>query len=198
MARPEVYVSVDIEADGPIPGEYSMLSLGAAAFLHGSVEPVSTFEVNLRRILGAQEHPDTMRWWSQFPEAWQYARRNPVSPGEAMCRLVDWANQLPGNPVLVVYPSWDAMWVDYYLGRFLAGKKSPFGIGALDMKSYIMAALGNDSFKGTAKRTFPKEWFEGTPEHTHKAVEDAVEQGMIFMRVLDTVLSRDPKVASRA
>ncbi|MGI0072274.1 MAG: hypothetical protein ACREA3_00470 [Nitrosotalea sp.] len=29
MKRKEIYISVDIEASGPIPGEYSMLSLGA-------------------------------------------------------------------------------------------------------------------------------------------------------------------------
>src|SRR5947208_2469107 len=28
--RPDVYFSVDIEADGPIPGPYSMLSVGVA------------------------------------------------------------------------------------------------------------------------------------------------------------------------
>lgn len=27
---PEFYVAVDVEADGPIPGRYSMLSLGMA------------------------------------------------------------------------------------------------------------------------------------------------------------------------
>ena len=29
---PEIYLSVDVEADGPIPGPYSMLSFGIAAF----------------------------------------------------------------------------------------------------------------------------------------------------------------------
>lgn len=28
----EIYISTDIEADGPIPGEYSMLSIGSVAF----------------------------------------------------------------------------------------------------------------------------------------------------------------------
>ena len=32
LSGEECYVSIDIEADGPIPGTYSMLSLGAAAF----------------------------------------------------------------------------------------------------------------------------------------------------------------------
>ena len=29
---PEIYVSIDIESDGPVPGLNSMLSLGAVAF----------------------------------------------------------------------------------------------------------------------------------------------------------------------
>ena len=32
IVLPEIYVSIDVEADGPIPGDHSMLSLGAAAF----------------------------------------------------------------------------------------------------------------------------------------------------------------------
>ena len=32
LSSDECYVSVDIEADGPIPGAHSMLRLGAAAF----------------------------------------------------------------------------------------------------------------------------------------------------------------------
>jgi len=31
-SKKEIYVSIDIEADGPIPGPYSMLSIGAVAF----------------------------------------------------------------------------------------------------------------------------------------------------------------------
>lgn len=30
--KPEIYVSTDIEADGPIPGQNSMLSFGSAAY----------------------------------------------------------------------------------------------------------------------------------------------------------------------
>lgn len=29
MQKEEIYISVDIEASGPIPGEYSLLSIGA-------------------------------------------------------------------------------------------------------------------------------------------------------------------------
>ncbi|HCU53603.1 MAG TPA: exonuclease, partial [Gammaproteobacteria bacterium] len=30
--EPEIYISTDIEADGPIPGAHSMLSLASAAY----------------------------------------------------------------------------------------------------------------------------------------------------------------------
>ena len=60
----EVYISIDIEADGPIPGGNSMLSLGAAAFELGSGNrtPIDLYEVNLQPLPTATPDPDTMAW----------------------------------------------------------------------------------------------------------------------------------------
>ena len=41
----EIYVSTDVEVDGPIPGPHSMLSFGSAAFLADKTL-VSTFSAN--------------------------------------------------------------------------------------------------------------------------------------------------------
>ena len=46
MAKPEIYISTDIEADGPIPGVYSMLSFASAAYLADKTL-VDTFAINL-------------------------------------------------------------------------------------------------------------------------------------------------------
>jgi len=46
----EVYVSTDVEADGPIPGPHSMLSFASAAFLPDKTL-VSTFSANLSPCL---------------------------------------------------------------------------------------------------------------------------------------------------
>ena len=43
---PEFYVSVDVEASGPIPGEYSLLSIGACSIF----EPRSSFYVELKPL----------------------------------------------------------------------------------------------------------------------------------------------------
>ncbi len=40
----EIYISTDVKADGPIPGQNSMLSFGCAAYLKNK-ELISTFEV---------------------------------------------------------------------------------------------------------------------------------------------------------
>ncbi len=55
----EIYVSVDIEADGPIPGDYSMLSLGSAAY-DSDGNLISTFTVNVAPLEGAKQQADTM------------------------------------------------------------------------------------------------------------------------------------------
>ena len=49
----EIYVSTDIEADGPIPGPHSMLSFASAAFLPDKTL-VGTYSANLATLPDAQ------------------------------------------------------------------------------------------------------------------------------------------------
>ena len=77
--KKEIYVSVDIEADGPIPGANSMLNFGAAAFdltADDPLVPVATFEANLFPLKGAEVDLDTLAWWKKQPEAWAYVNTN--------------------------------------------------------------------------------------------------------------------------
>jgi hypothetical protein len=55
----EIYVSTDVETDGPIPGPHSMLSFGSAAYLADKTL-VGTFTANLEMLPGASGHPK--RW----------------------------------------------------------------------------------------------------------------------------------------
>lgn len=193
----DIYISIDIEADGPYPGSFSMLSLGAAAFLPPSREPVATFEVNLKPLHGAGQHPDTMAWWSGYPDAWEHATKDPITPSYAINNLINWVAGLrqlhQADPVMVVYPSWDYMWVQWYLAKFSPEDRSPFGLGSLDVKTLAMASLKLTRFKEAAKRRFPKRWEEGQPKHTHKAVEDAIGQGVLFVNIINELLAESPK-----
>ena len=177
---PEIYVSTDIETDGPIPGPHSMLSFGSAAFTADG-QLASTFEANLHLLPGASGNPDTMAWWATQPEAWAACRSDPRDPAEAMPAYVRWVKGLPGKPVFVAYPAgFDFLFVYWYMIRF-AGE-SPFSFSALDMKTFAMAVLGCD-YRHATKRNMPKRWFTDRP-HTHKALDDALGQGELFCAML--------------
>lgn len=179
MAK-EIYVSTDIEADGPIPGPHSMLSLGSAAYTAGK-RLVDTFSVNLDTLPGATGDPDTMQWWQQHPEAYQACRQQPQEPASAMARYVAWLEELPGKPVFVAYPAgFDFLFVHWYLMRFVG--RSPFSFSALDIKTYAMAVLRRP-FRQCTKNNMPRRWFDDAP-HTHVALDDAIEQGALFCNML--------------
>ncbi len=180
--KKEAYISVDVETDGPIPGPNSMLSLGAAAF-DSDGAMVETFSVNLETLPDARPDPDTAKWWKTQPkEVQDAARKNPQIPALAMVQFSDWVNSQEGLPVFVGYPAgFDFLFVYWYLIRFVG--KSPFSFSALDIKTFAMAQL-KIGYRQTTKRRMPKRWFKDLPPHTHKAVDDAIEQGHLFMNIL--------------
>jgi hypothetical protein len=184
---PEIYVSTDVESDGPIPGPHSMLSFASAAY-RSDKTLLDTFSANLHTLPGASGHPDTMGWWRTQPEAWAECRRDPQDPAIAIPAYVAWLKRLPGPPVFVAYPAgFDFLFVYWYLIRF-AGQ-SPFSFSALDVKTYAMAVLKKE-YRQCVKRNMPRNWFDPLP-HTHKALDDAIEQGALFCNMLrENVIGR--------
>ena len=176
----EIYVSTDVETDGPIPGPNSMLSFASAAY-RSDKTLVSTFAANLETLPGAQGHPATMSWWDQHPEAWAATRTDLQDPAEAMRRYATWVKQLPGRSVFVAYPAgFDFLFVYWYLIRFTG--ESPFSFSALDIKTYAMALLKTE-YRQATKRNMPRRWFDPLP-HSHQALDDALEQGALFCNML--------------
>ena len=176
----EIYVSTDVEADGPIPGPNSMLSFGSAAY-RADKTLVGTFAANLETLPGATGAPDTMSWWQTQPAAWAACRKDPQPPQAVMQNYLAWLNQLPGKPVFVGYPAaYDFLFVYWYLIKFTG--ESPFSHSALDIKSFAMAMLRR-GYRDSTKRNMPERWFDELP-HTHRALDDAIEQGALFCNML--------------
>jgi hypothetical protein len=176
----EIYVSTDVETDGPIPGPHSMLSFGSAAYLADKTL-LGTFAANLETLPGAAGDPRTMAWWQSQPEAWDACQQDLQTPEAAMPQYVAWLKALPGRPVFVAYPAgFDFLFVYWYLIRF-AGE-SPFSHSALDIKTYAMAML-KTNYRDSTKRAMPRRWFDKLP-HTHHALDDAIEQGALFCNML--------------
>jgi hypothetical protein len=176
----EIYVSTDVETDGPIPGPYSMLSIASAAF-QADGTMVSTFSANLELLPGATGHPDTMAWWQTQTDAWNACRDGCRVPEEVLPEYCRWLEDLPGKPVFVAYPAgFDCTFVYWYLVKFTG--KSPFSHSALDIKTYAMALLKKE-YRASTKRAMPRRWFSKRP-HTHIALDDAIEQGELFCKML--------------
>jgi hypothetical protein len=176
----EVFVSTDVETDGPIPGPYSMLSFGSAAYLADKTL-LGTFSANLETLPSAAAEPRTMEWWRKRPAAWDASRQNVRPPEAAMKEYLAWLKALPGRPVFVAYPAaFDFMFVYWYLIRFTG--ESPFSHSALDIKTYAMAMLKRP-YRESTKRHMPSRWFDELP-HTHQALDDAIGQGALFCNML--------------
>jgi hypothetical protein len=133
--------------------------------------------------------PLRWKWWKSQPEAWAACRENPHLPEEAMREYAAWLKVLPHRPVFVAYPAgFDFTFVYWYLVRFTC--HSPFSHWALDIKTYAIAHL-KTAYRESTKRNMPKRWFERLP-HTHRALDDAIEQGALFCNMLAENLCDTP------
>jgi hypothetical protein len=106
-----------------------------------------------------------------------------------MPRYLQWLKALPGQLVFVGYPvAFDFMFVYWYLIKFTG--ESPFSHAALDIKTYAMALL-KTPYRASVKANMPRRWFDDLP-HTHRALDDAIEQGALFCNLLAESLGKRP------
>lgn len=167
-------VSIDVECSGPIPGDYSMLSLGACVVgrrdetFYVEVQPlndravpaalqVTGFDLAQLRITGQQ-------------------------PQQAMTSFQDWVDQVSGavKPVFVGFNAgFDWSFVNWYFHHFLGD--NPFGPAPLDIKSYYMGRSGC-RWEDTKSSRLPTE-FQPSKPGTHHALADAQAQAEIFEKM---------------
>ena len=185
MGHNLIYLSVDVEADGPIPAANSMLSLGAAAF-DIDLNLLGTFARNLLPVDGAAPDPDTKaRFWDKHPDAWAATQTDRAEPGAAMRDYRAFLDALPGKPVFLGYPgAYDFLWHHWYLVRFTGS--DPCEHRALCARSYASAAL-KLPFTESSKARFPAAWFSPLP-HTHVALGDAIGQGVMAINMIRATL----------
>jgi len=170
----EVYISVDIEASGPIPGTYSMLALGACEV--GRTD--RRFYVELRPT-SALFVPEAMKVVGKSLEDFAEAGTDPT---EGMMAFREWALQISEtrDPVFVGFnATFDWSFINWYLHTYL--NDNPFGFGGVDIKSYYMGLVGC-SWADTRSSRIPSK-FKGQSQHTHNALDDAIEQAEMFERM---------------
>lgn len=181
----QVYIVVDIEADGPVAGLYSMLSIGAVAMT--KEREIDSFYRTLKPIEGAQQDASTMAWWQTQPEAWKEVTTNAQPAKIVMRDFAHWVEGCGVRPAFVAHPiAFDYAVVSWYLWKF--NGRNPFADehGAtltLDLSSYIAGKYG--LVLGRAHRKYLPDWMKkGMPAHSHNAMEDARGYGVILRNVL--------------
>jgi hypothetical protein len=185
----DLYISADVEADGPIPGPYSMSSIGmvAAATFDGTtftrLDLTETFYRELKPI--SERFDEAAAAVSGLDRAELIASGH--EPAAAMTECVAWLGEVAAGfrarPIFVAYPlGFDWLFTYWYLMQF-AGS-SPFGhSGHLDMKS-IFATKARVPVRTVGKRSMPKHLLSRRT-HTHNALDDAIEQAELFANLFE-------------
>jgi len=179
MAVEELFISVDVEASGPIPGEYSLLSLGAVVVEN----PKRRFYVELKPI-SAKFDPDAMAASHLSLEHLQVSGSDPRAAMHSFARWIE-AEAKQRSPVFVGFnAAFDWSFVNWYFYMYTG--RNPFGFAPLDVKALYMGAFGGawadtrSSRLRLALRPQPT---------THNALDDAAWQAEVFVQVLQRLRS---------
>ncbi|HEY7456907.1 MAG TPA: 3'-5' exonuclease [Solirubrobacterales bacterium] len=192
--RPDLYISADVETDGPVPGPYSLLSFGLTAVgkYDGRTfdrwpDGEKTFYRELRPI-SDEFQPEALEI-NGFDR--DRLLEEGADPEQAMTDASEWIRSIcpECRPVLVAYPvAFDWAFLYWYFERF-APNGSPFGHSScLDIRTLYQAVAGT-VFDRSGKTAMPEFLRPATP-HTHNALDDAVEQGELFANLLAWAMRR--------
>lgn len=173
--RPVTLISVDIEAAGPNPSDYAMLSIGAC--LVDDTE--QAFYVELQPDRDAVD--DAAMSIGGF--TLDALRASGTPPLEAMTAFADWITSVTPpsrRPLLVGFNApFDWMFVADYFHRYLG--RNPLGHAALDVKAYYAGVTGAEWGETSLHRV--AEHYRLTMVLTHNALDDARDQATLFRAI---------------
>jgi DNA polymerase III alpha subunit (gram-positive type) len=187
----EIYCCVDIEASGPVPHLYDIVSLGAVAVMRGAdgrhvVVEKNPFYVEFLPQGGAEDEGATRIHGLTR----DYLAKNGVPLAEGLERLNAWARALHGESGgKLVFVGHNAVfdWAFVNYAYHSSGVESPWGWKALDTKS-LAAGVLSLPFLDTNKERLA-ELIPGLGDQdaalVHRADYDALYQARILVALLD-------------
>jgi hypothetical protein len=185
----DLYVSVDIEADGPVPGRYSMLAVGmcvAGRFDGEQFEACDPTDQTFYRELqpaGGEVDPAALAVARLDRER---LSREGATPQQAMHDAADWLTSVAGNdrPIVCAFPAafdWSFLW--WYMVTYGPSEPPLTFSSCLDMKT-MFAVKGRQAFSMSGISSLPAK-LRSSRTHTHHALDDAIEQADIFAALFD-------------
>lgn len=135
-SKREIFISIDVETAGPIPGEFSLLSIGACDVDDDS----RSFSIELKPINRNADAKALEVSGLSLEVLTLYGEE----PSKAMKEFSQWIHYIAGNGAVPVFVGFNApfdwSFINYYFHRYIG--YNPFGFTALDIKALYMGATG--------------------------------------------------------
>jgi DNA polymerase III epsilon subunit-like protein len=158
---------VDIEADGPLPGDYSMIAIGAVlvderldTIFYGRLRPISEEWVPSALAISGFSREETLAF---------------DDPAEVMNSLRAWVEAIDRGPCAFIADNAGFDWgfVNWYFHHFCGA--NPFGHNSEDLGTL---------YKGIAKDMSATFEHLRVTQHSHNALEDAIgnAEALLHMR----------------
>ncbi len=181
--KPEIYVMVDVETSGSIPGDYSLLSLGAVVVGQHRPPFQKDFYCEMKPLPKAGVDLEAMKVNGLDIDMLKVTGSDPTVALERLRNfVVKVANPEVVSPVMVSNGTFDYMWVTWYFKHF--GVRSPFGPNSLDMKS-LHFGRARCKWSQTRGAIIGKIYASDIEnKNKHNALDDALYQAEIFERML--------------
>jgi len=164
------YIMVDVETDGPIPGDYSMIAVGAVVVEDGLAR---TFKAYLRPI--SNEYQEEALAVGGFTRIECLKDEKFQEPADVMLNFREWINSLGiKSPIFIADNNgFDWMFVCWYFHHFLG--KNPFGFSSQNL---------NSLYKGLTKDAFASFKHLRKTKHTHDPVDDAMGNAEALLHMI--------------
>lgn len=179
MINNEIYISVDVETSGPVPGEFSLLSVGACLVQN----PTKSIYIELQ--------PDSLRHDAEALAvtglSLEHLEQHGFPPIKAMKHLSEWINTVKQPEMKVIFVGlnapFDWSFINYYFHKYLGD--NPFGFTAIDIKAYYMGLTGCSWSETKSSRMI--EILHPVSQPSHNALDDARFQAELFALMMTEV-----------
>jgi DNA polymerase III epsilon subunit-like protein len=165
------YVMVDVETDGEIPGDFSMIEIGAVVVRPGLKD---TFHGQLR--------PISDRWNPEALKVSGHTREQTLTfgdPTDVLTWFETWLKeQNVGKRLMFISDNngFDFMFASWYFWRFLG--RNPFGHSSTNLGSL---------YKGLIKDTYKNFKHLRLTRHTHNPVDDAMGNAEALLHMKESL-----------
>jgi len=161
------YIMVDVESDGPIPGDFSMISFGAVIVdekldktFYGQLKPISDKYVQEALKVSGHSREETLLF---------------DDPKEVMENFSSWIKSVVKDKTIFISDNngFDWMFICWYFHHFTGS--NPFGYSSQNLGSL---------YKGVVKDVFQNFKHLRKTKHTHNPVDDAMGNAEAFLEII--------------